>query len=480
VEIRVPKRFFFVALAVRLLPVLLSFRMGIGMDDMFQYDMLARSLVAGNGFRWYSEPDLNLISEYIPVDLTGVAYDSRGMEAAFRGPMYPIFLAGIYFFSGMAHRFFAARLAQAVLGALLAPMAYLLAGRLDPEHDRTASLAAWIVALYPMLVLYPLALATENLFFVLTLGCVLLLLRGTDGRKPGGIGPTGWFALAGAVLGLAFLARSVVGLFLPLAVFWIGRNAKSVRGAMVFALAAAAVAFPWVLRNSILAGRPASVEVSLGYDLYMGYHPQSSGTFQYGISMDLLTIFNDVERDQIGIQKAAEFIRHDPGRVPYLIVRKAGYFFGLESRALEYFYSNNFLGYISLPALLGLAAVFLLPLVLLVPAAAFGGVALPRSDVKTLVLFFFLAYITPHLLILAEDRFHMTLIPYLAAMGAAAVIRRREIFSSLRAPQAWRTWWFPVLATLLLAANWGFELWSQAPGLGALLGPSGNTTYFPY
>jgi len=480
VEIKIPKRFFLVALAIRLIPVLLSFSLGIGLDDMFQYDMLARSLVTGNGFRWYSEPDLTLIRQYIPIDLGKVAYDPRGVEGAFRGPMYPIFLAAIYFFSGMPHRFFAARMIQAVLGALLAPMTFTLARRLDPEREKTAHFAAWIVALYPMLLVYPLALATENLFFILTLGGVLLLLRGTDGEKPGGVKAVYWFALAGAVLGLAVLTRSVIALFLPLAMYWIGRNAKSIRGAILFAGAAAVVAVPWAVRNSILAGRPESVEVSLGYNLYMGYHPQSSGTFQFGISLDLLTIFDDMQRDQIGLQKAEEFIRNDPGRVPYLIVRKAGYFFGLEKRALVYFYSNDFLGYIPAPVLAALAAVFLLPFVLLATSAAFGAAALPRTDAKTLALLFGLAYITPHLLILAEDRFHMTLIPFLAVAAAAAVLRRREILASLRTPYGGWKWLIPAVVALFLLANWGFELWSDAPRLIVLFGPNGNTVYPPY
>jgi 4-amino-4-deoxy-L-arabinose transferase-like glycosyltransferase len=489
--LKVPKRFFIVAFLVRLVPVLLAFNLGIGLDDMHQYDMLARSLVAGNGFRWYSEPDLDLIRPYITVDLTNVKYDPRGIEAAFRGPMYPIFLAAIYFLGGLSRRFFLARLAQAALAALLAPMAYVLGRRLDPGHERTAAAGAWIVALYPMLALYPLALATENLFFVLALGSVLLLLRGAQGNTAeGGQPPAGmkawdrpgvrWFLLAGAVAGLGILTRSVLALFIPFGMYWIWRNAKSLRGAILFACAAGAVVFPWALRNTIMAGRPEFVEVSLGYNLYMGYHPKSLGTFQYGISTDLISIFNDMDRDAIGTQKAMGFIRADPGRVPELIVRKAGFFFGLERRAVQFFYSNNFFGYIPAPLLLLIAAVILLPLAVLVPSAAFGAAALPRSDAKTLVYLFLAAYITPHLLILAEERFHMTLIPFFAVLSAAAFLRRREILASLRAPGGWRLWALPAALTLLLVFNWGYELWADRAHLAALLGPGGNETYFPY
>jgi hypothetical protein len=384
----------------------------------------------------------------------------------------------IYFLSGMAHRFFAARLGQAVLGAMMAPMTFALARRLDPERKATAHCAAWIVALYPILAFYPLALATENLFFVLCLGGILLLLRAAE--KESTRGQLRGFALAGFVLGMAVLTRSVVTIFLLLAAYWIARNRKSLRGAVVFLAAAGVMIVPWALRNSILAGRPESVEISLGYNLYMGYHPKSSGTFQYGISMDLLTIFNDMERDQVGTQKALDFIRADPGRVPYLIVRKAGFFFGLERRALQYFYSNNLFGYIPPAALLALALFFLLPFVILAPAAAFGAAVIPRSDAFTLVLLFFLAYIPPHLVILAEERFHMVLIPFLAVMAAAAVFRGREILSSLRDSRRWQFWLLPLAISLLLLANWGFELWSESHHLAVLFGPGGNTSYFPY
>ena len=41
-------RIFIIALILRLIPVILARGLGIGLDDMFQYDMLARSLAAGD------------------------------------------------------------------------------------------------------------------------------------------------------------------------------------------------------------------------------------------------------------------------------------------------------------------------------------------------------------------------------------------------------------------------------------------------
>ena len=120
-------RIFIVALVLRLIPVIAR-GLGIGLDDMFQYDMLARSIASGNGFRWYAKEDLNQLASFVEFDLSSVKeYDPDPWHShSFRAPLYPRFLAIVYFFSGTGFsRFFAARLAQAIfLGAPLAPFTY--------------------------------------------------------------------------------------------------------------------------------------------------------------------------------------------------------------------------------------------------------------------------------------------------------------------------------------------------------------------
>ena len=126
-------RIFIVALILRLIPVLLARGLGIGLDDMFQYDMLGRSIAAGNGFRWYAQEDLNQLAAFVDFDLSSVeAYNPElGIHTSFRAPLYPAFLAIVYFFNGMDFsRFFAARLAQAIF--LGAPLAMLESEASDP------------------------------------------------------------------------------------------------------------------------------------------------------------------------------------------------------------------------------------------------------------------------------------------------------------------------------------------------------------
>ena len=82
----------------------------------------------------------------------------------------------------------------------------------------------------------------------------------------------------------------------------------------------------------------------MGYNLYLGYHPNGNGSFVFGPSLDLLTILDDAQRDKIGTQKAIEFIEAQPERFIPLAVNRLGFFFGLEKRVLMYFYGNDLLG----------------------------------------------------------------------------------------------------------------------------------------
>ena len=476
-------RIFLVALVLRLLPVLFTRELGIGLDDMFQYDMLARSLVSGNGFRWYAQPDLAQLAPYVNFDLTSVDYDPvHGIPTSFRAPLYPAFLALVYAISGTGFaRFFAARLTQAILlGAPLAPLTYFTEKKLSPpppgvvgsgvRSERTARLSAWIVAAYPMLLIFPLGLGTENLFFLLVLASFFFLLSTIE--QPSNFR----FLLSGLLLGLTALTRSVILPFAGLAVLWIWFSLKQKRGALLVALALTVTILPWVIRNSLLYGKLTGIETSLGYNLYVGYHPDSTGTFTFGPSLDLVAILDDSARDQLGTQRALEFIQADPGRFVPLAVSRLGHFFRLELRVLTYFYSSNFFGYIPTPALLALAALFGLPFAILTISAAFGTLSLPRSPAILLSSFLFLGYLLPHVFILSEERFHLALIPLLAMVAAHFwTSGLPAIKSSGRVALS-----VAVVIVALLLLNWTYQFASNANKFGVLLSPIGNQSYYPY
>jgi len=469
-------RVFAVALLLRLFPVLLSYNLSIGLDDMFQYDMLGRSIVSGNGFRWYAQADLERIRQFVNLDLTDVHYDPRGIPTSFRAPLYPAFLALVYFFSGIGPlRFFDVRLVQAMLGALLVPLTFALARRMLPENIKVARWAAWAAALYPILVVFPLALATENIFFVLFLAFTLTLLLAAQTRR------MRYFVLSGILIGLAALTRSVI---LPaglLAALWAWFLLRERAKALALLATVLIVIAPWIVRNSLLYGRLSPIELSMGYNLYVGYHPQSTGTFVFGPSLDLLTIADDAQRDRIGTQKAIQFIQADPARFPYLAVRRLGYFFGLERRALAYFYSNDFFGYIPFPFLLTAALVLLAPFVVVSCSAVFG-LTLIRWDRSTLIVpLVMLVYLLPHVFLLADDRIHLTLVPLLVIFAAVPwTSGLQPLKDRWHSPAGRRALLLAILAVGLLFANWSLELYRDADNLAMLFGPIGNISYFPY
>ncbi len=496
---------FLIALALRLVPVLLAYDLPIGLDDMFQYDMLARSIVAGNGYRWYSQPDLALFQQYFPIE-PPPEYDPRGVLTSFRPPGYPAFLALVYAVSGVeSHtlvlgrheivltRFFWARLAQAFLGASLVPLTWMLARRVG-FAERTARWAAGFIAAWPLLIAYTLGLATENLFVVLlTLALVLLLRARAKGRARD-------HALAGIALGLAALTRSVVSAFMPLAALWllwghgctrmntdktknpcdpcssVSRKSWKERLGLTILMAACflLVTVPWSVRNTILHRRFIWIESALGYQMYLGYHPRSTGTFQYGISLDLLPILDDSVRDARGMQAVWGFVRNDPARVPYLMLRKAGYLWGLDRREMTYFYGNGFLGCWPAPLVW---FVFLLacgPLAVLAPAAAVG-LACGRMDSRRMFLALLVAYYTGiHMLILAEPRFHLPLFAPVAVLAASAFTER-----PWRGARPWQRAIALILIALLLL-NWGLEVARDWNVLARLLGPEGCRLGLPY
>ena len=482
-------RIYFVALVLRLIPILLARGLGIGLDDMFQYDMLARSLAAGNGFRWYAQADLDQLAAFVEFDLSTVdSYDpTLGVPTSFRAPLYPAFLALIYFVNGTDFsRFFAARLAQAIfLGAPLAPLTYWVARRLFPlssfikeksgkRDERAARTAAWLVACYPMLLVYPLGLGTENPFFIFLLTSFLCLLLSI--QQP----TTFHFLLSGLFLAFTALTRSVILPF-TLAAFCLLLYLHR-KHTLLAILSFGLVVAPWIVRNSLLHGKPTGIETSMGYNLYLGYHPQGNGSFVFGPSLDLLTILDDAERDRIGTQKALEFIEAQPERFIPLAVNRLGFFFGLEKRVLMYFYSNNIIGFVPQPILLTMSAVLLLPFVFISPSAALGLTLLRWKPEHILLVLLCIAYILPHVFILSEDRFHLALLPYFAILasqvwvnGLAPLIVRWNESQMGKAVVI-----FAVIAAAMLIANWGFELIRDADKITQLLGPNGNQSYFPY
>ncbi len=481
---------FMLGLTPRLALALAFLHAPIGLDDMFQYDMLARSLAAGNGYRWYARADAARMLPYLKREY-GLAlsldqFPEEGLLTTFRAPGYPFFLAALYALLPPGHHLPAARLSQAVLGAMLAPGTALLA--LHLRHNRRAAVVAGAgVALYPILWMYPLGLASENLFLPLVLLSLILLLRARRSHRPG---PS---IAAGLCLGASTLTRGALGLFLPAAAIWLAlapagqpagpSSPRRVRALKVAALTAAAAVTlaPWILRNSLLLGRPGFVETSIGYNLFVGYHPFSDGTFNTRAAVIPLAILDDAERDRWTTAQAVHFIRRDPLGALARLPRRLAAFWGLEDRELTYFYANDYFGAIPQPWLALLYLALVSPLMALGLSAPWGmAVAADRRGVA-LCLALIGTAVFSYVPILAEPRFHLPLVPTLAVYAAAAwtnPLAARQLRERLRRrdPAALSA----SAAALLFILLWAWDFALKWEKLSAVMGPGGNRLWLAY
>jgi hypothetical protein len=217
--------------------------------DRDAYGTIARNLVNGEGF--CTEP---------------------GRPTAFRPPLYPILLAACRTVDGVA---LIAAL-HVLLGTVTTGMTWFLAQRLGLTPIGRL-LAAVLVAVDPLLLLYSTQLMTETLFTFLVTGLLLSLQHVGSSRQA---------VTAGVFFGLAALCRPTIWAFailtLLVAAFWMLRCRAIGRAvfpgttrhrAAVFALTAGLVISPWVVRNLVVFNNPILMTTHGGYTLLLGNNP---------------------------------------------------------------------------------------------------------------------------------------------------------------------------------------------------------------
>ncbi|MGQ9651328.1 MAG: hypothetical protein ACUVXJ_14560 [Phycisphaerae bacterium] len=273
-------------------------------DEKAYWDV-ARSLAAGNG----------LVDEF-------------GYRATYM-PGYPAFLALFADRAGAPSptRLYCARLTQAVVGAFIAPVVYILAAgwlslagpELKPAGSRAAIpvLAGLAVAIDPFLMFFSGLLLTETLFAValaLAWTCVLLLCR-RDRR----IGPAPVIGV-GLMLWLCLMLRpSAVVLILPVAVAMpLARrfDRQGLVAAVAVLLLVAVGLSPWAARNRRAIGEWRWLTTRGGISLYDGFQPQATGAsdLAHTKTMPQVQGLSEVEWDRFFRNQAWSAIRQDPGR----------------------------------------------------------------------------------------------------------------------------------------------------------------------
>jgi 4-amino-4-deoxy-L-arabinose transferase-like glycosyltransferase len=210
-----------------------------GIGDFYYYHDLANVIAQGYGFE---DPSSVLAG--------------HGVPTALHPPLWPELLSFVSRLGGEgapihsygSHGYIAHRLTGAFVGSgTVVAVGYL--GR-RTAGPRVGLIAAFLAAVYPVLIAADGSLLTESLFGLCTAVAMLLAYRVLDN-------PASWSALAlGAAIGLASLARSEGLLLLPLLALPVllrrGASAQKVAGRVALTcLGVAVVIAPWTIRNTV-------------------------------------------------------------------------------------------------------------------------------------------------------------------------------------------------------------------------------------
>jgi 4-amino-4-deoxy-L-arabinose transferase-like glycosyltransferase len=239
-------------------------------------------------------------------------------------PLYALTLAPFLAIPGGVT---AARVAQLLLGAAMAPLTRRLARALG--LGGSAALAAGVlVALDPMLIFFSVRLMTETLFCFLVLAFFQIWIGAWRGGRLRDA------AFAGLVGGLASLAR---GSFLPFGgvlavVAYLGRKRQPRWLALtaVCGLAWAATIAPWTARNYVRIHRFVPISAQGGWSLYEGLTVDLDEIARRPVEMGregvALGLSGPLAVDAYFAAKAKAWIKANPGGFVRLCLLKAAKF----------------------------------------------------------------------------------------------------------------------------------------------------------
>lgn len=256
----------------------------------------------------YNRLALNLISNH------RLSYDGI-TPTLFRGPVYPLFLAGIYSIFG--YNFMIARIIQAFLGIALCLVFFYLSGQyLDKTLSKQVLTA---LALHPVLIALSSSLLSEILFTFL-LGLSAIFLTYAFGRKD----KLAYF-ISGLLFGVTTLTRSITAYFAPFLlcaqlIFY--KNKKLILSHITLFLCGQLLfILPWAIRNYAVSGQFCPVATGGGIAMWLGTYTPGRG-YDLGMNPEVYRKYEEVvgkgqsyttiENDKKLFRASLENIKNDP------------------------------------------------------------------------------------------------------------------------------------------------------------------------
>ena len=394
---------------------------------------------------------------------------------ALRGPGYPALLAAAY--ATLGESTWAALVANSIVGALLVLATGLLARACG--CGARAWVASAIVALYPGLLLSNLYVMSDTFYTLLAVTC-LVLATATQATRVAAVA-------AGSVLGAALLVRSAGLVLVPAvgAAWVLGLARRQISPttlaakAVLASVACALVLTPWLVFTSRVAGRPV-LDTTTGYNALIGSNPRATGRLelqdgQWIVETYMLGAASIADAELQGVRAAARWASENPGRWLTLGVAKTAFLWGLEGREHSAGYSHGYLGEHDGAVVLAWGIAVLVSFPLLAAAAIAGAGAAPGgwTPIRAAIAAVIVVTSALHVLTFGESRFHLPLVPLLAAIAPLGWPVSRSTLTPARTVPA-------IVVALLLALTWA----GQVPGLwqrlDAIRRPGGSAIFLDY
>jgi len=390
------------AAAVRLAWVGLSKWQPLPDDDAFRYDWFARNLAAGHGF-------IHL----------------NGEPTAFWPPGYPFLLAALYKLLGTNALW--GQLLNAGLGVGVVALTYLVGRR--ALSQRSALLAAALVAFFPSLVLFTGVTLSETAFTFFVLLILWILLQEQERRRP----HLPSLALVGIVAGYAALIRGQALLLPVIAIpFWwvASRNWRytALRFAAVAAFTVLTVA-PWTIRNALQMNAFVPISTNVGVDLWIGHHDGASGRNELADELvyshpDLDSVSREVVVNNEGFRRAFEFALQQPLTELQLLARKLFYLYYHDEEGLRWNEGHGGQPWLSATVRSTLRALsdgyYYLVMALALAGSLLLGRRLRRPGLL-LAMATIVYWTAIHLVFCANPRFHAPVMPLVCLFAAVAL-----------------------------------------------------------
>jgi 4-amino-4-deoxy-L-arabinose transferase-like glycosyltransferase len=270
-----------------------------------------------------------------PVEAEPPGIDGRHPDL-YRPPLLPLLGAALSFLPGPWLLY--ARFMSALLGALAILLVFGVARHLF--GDRSALLAATVMAVYPYAIVYSGRWSTENLALVTLWGGLLVWLS-----RPFGVRRS--LLASGVLLAAAGLTRPNL-LPLALVVLVISWWRLGLRPALLAALGIALALSPWMARNAIRTGVPNPTTFFGPYNMWLGMNDAAFRMYENPSSPEFRAqksrLYEELSREKVGELEARgifdvhridrfwwdeflKYVREHPRRAAAILGHRALHFF---------------------------------------------------------------------------------------------------------------------------------------------------------